>query len=105
MELLLQHTASAYTFEDTEHFRSSLLLFYQQVATEEHSSLKWALSSTLLKIDFVQHFYGNQYTLFIPFQGNQSDFSVKITKKKKQKTLQVEYLKNNTHLLLQKHGM
>ena len=39
---LLQHTDSTYTFEDTEHFRLSLLLFCQQVATEERSSSKWA---------------------------------------------------------------
>ena len=37
---LLQHTDSTYTFEDTEHFRLSLLLFCQQVATEERSSSK-----------------------------------------------------------------
>ena len=37
-ELLLQHTASAYTVEDTEHLCLSLLVFCQQVALEEHAS-------------------------------------------------------------------
>ena len=60
--MLLQHTTSAYTYVDTEHFHLSLSLFYQQVATEEPSSSKWALPYTLPKIEnmSVQRSYGKQ---------------------------------------------
>jgi len=54
IEPLLQHTASACTFEDMEPFCSILLLLYQQVATEKHASCscskskKWALPNILV---------------------------------------------------------